>query len=248
MSTERLGVSEDDIRRLSQALESKHYHLWSDVLHARELARTTKSEWDRGTYVRWAVVSAFTVLELSCADAFEVPKMGDDFKRGLDKLVKDAGLPGLDWGSGLWQDVLELRGKRRKWVHRIENETDLFPDCSVADKAIEVVHEAVAKVYSMNKRPAPLWLSLEKDWGWGGRRGPHIEFHPCVGNTEALEAVVVGYVHKGIDRRHRALPAGSDPVPVIEDLIKTSPWPLSCVYVEIGGIRVLEIPLRFRGT
>jgi hypothetical protein len=51
-----------------RSVETPHYHVWTDALHARELARNTKDRWNRGSYVRWTIIAACTALEIACAN------------------------------------------------------------------------------------------------------------------------------------------------------------------------------------
>jgi len=50
--------------RKSKLITSKPYHLWTDVLHARSLAKQSYDEWDRGAYVRWTVNTAWKLFKV----------------------------------------------------------------------------------------------------------------------------------------------------------------------------------------
>ena len=65
-------------------IDSTQYHLWSDALHARQLARTTTDDWDRGAYVRWAVNTAWTAFENYAADVLGAQGLGMRFKDRFD--------------------------------------------------------------------------------------------------------------------------------------------------------------------
>ncbi len=56
-------------------VENNHYHLWTDALYARALSREANNRWDRGTYVRWALLTAWIALEIACQDALEEPNI-----------------------------------------------------------------------------------------------------------------------------------------------------------------------------
>ena len=81
-------------------LESSHYHLWTDALHARALAKQANNRWDRGTYVRWAVTTAWTVLEMSCEDALATGGIGRRFRENLDAACEANGIPPLEGAAG----------------------------------------------------------------------------------------------------------------------------------------------------
>lgn len=69
---------------LTKVVESPHYHLWTDALHARSLARQAHNKWDRGTYVRWCVNTSWTALEVACQDSTEDPNISYSFRKNLD--------------------------------------------------------------------------------------------------------------------------------------------------------------------
>jgi hypothetical protein len=58
---------------LPKLVDTPHYHLWTDALHLRALAHHARNQWDRGTYVRSALIVAWTSLELACDDALDTP-------------------------------------------------------------------------------------------------------------------------------------------------------------------------------
>jgi hypothetical protein len=74
---------------------SPHYHLWTDALHGRALARDAHNKWDRGTYVQWTVTTSWTVLEIACQDALGEPNISYSFRRNLDASIKAQGIPAL---------------------------------------------------------------------------------------------------------------------------------------------------------
>lgn len=98
-------------------IRDNHYHLWTDALHARELARQTNNKWDRGTYVRWAITTAWTVLEMACQDALDDKKISYSFRENIDKAITSKALPKLDWGKGIWQKVSAIQTLRINCVH-----------------------------------------------------------------------------------------------------------------------------------
>jgi hypothetical protein len=55
----------------------------------RELARKAQDKWDRGTYVRNCVATAWIALETSCQEALSSNAIGYSFKANLDKALAD---------------------------------------------------------------------------------------------------------------------------------------------------------------
>jgi hypothetical protein len=83
---------------------------------AQHLAREASNDWDRGTYVRWTISSAWTAFELACEDATGAKGLGYRFKDKLDGALSAKGIA-LDWGQGLWQQVLLIHKLRIEYVH-----------------------------------------------------------------------------------------------------------------------------------
>ena len=112
-------------------IENNHYHIWTDALHARALSHEANNRWDRGTYVRWTLMTAWIALEIACQEALEEPKISYSFKDNLNKAIEEKSFSKLDWSQGIWQQVLQLQEFRKNCAHRFSQETDLFPDVAV---------------------------------------------------------------------------------------------------------------------
>ena len=132
-----------------KVVETPHYHLWTDALHARSLAHQANNRWDRGTYVRWCVNTSWTALEVACQDATGDPNISYSFKRNLEAALKQQNLPAIDWGKGIWQKVMTLQQTRKNYVHRFVSETDLFQNADVADDAIKTTRQALSRFIPM---------------------------------------------------------------------------------------------------
>ena len=129
-------------------IKNNHYHIWTDALHARALSHETNNRWDRGSYVRWTIMTSWIALEIACQDALEDPKISYSFRKNLNKAIEGKSLSKLDWSKGLWRQVLTLQELRKNCVHRFSQESDLFPDVSVADEAINTARKAITEIYS----------------------------------------------------------------------------------------------------
>jgi hypothetical protein len=229
---------------------SPHYHLWTDALHARALAREAKNKWDRGTYVRWAVTTLWTVLEIACQDALAEPSISYSFRKNLDASIEAQGLASLDWSSGLWQRVIKLQKMRKGYMHRFLFEADLFPSTTRADEAIDIVRNAVVAIYSHVGRPVPAWIQDVDDRGWDHGRGGGVTatlIHAGV-SEEDPKAIKICFVHGGKEKLTEVLPAGTDFAPYVKDLIRRVRVPISAVRVYEGALLVHETETTMRGT
>ena len=231
-------------------VESAHYHLWTDALHARELARQARNKWDRGSYVRWTVTTAWTVLEMACQHALQESSISYSFRKNLDAAIERNSLSPLDWGSGLWQKVTEVHETRKNYVHRFLKETDLFPAAEVADKAIVVIRKAVLSIYNHAKRVPPVWIQDDDDRGWDRGRGGGANVRVIRPGARLNEPKVIKicYIRNNQEYISEVLPPGTDPLPYLEDLIQHVTAPISCVKAYEGDKLVSERALPMRGT
>jgi hypothetical protein len=240
----------EEIMGAPKSVDSTNYHVWTDAIHARALARQTNNEWDRGTYVRWAIISSCTAFEMACNDALGVSDIGYSFQRNVDAAVNANGLDPLEWGQGLWQQVLEIIQLRKDYVHRMIPQEQLFPPIAEADSAIRVLREAIKDIYSRRGLPRPSWVDYDSDPGWPETRmgTPNVTLVDAGTDENDPEVVRVAYVYRGEDRVVEVLPAGSDPHPVLERLIENVIVPISAVRAYKGTTLIEEIPVRMRGS
>jgi hypothetical protein len=141
-------------------IDSTQYHLWSDALHARQLARTATDEWDRGAYVRWAVNTAWTAFENYATDVLEPRNRGNSFKEMFKAALASRSLPAVNWGVGIWKRVLEIYASRNKFTH-VAAKTDvdvLRPRTSVAENAVATMREAVKALAAHAGVASPAWV------------------------------------------------------------------------------------------
>jgi len=150
---------------VTKLVESNHYHVWTDALHARQLSTETSNRWDRGTYVRWTILTAWIALEISCQDALEDDSISYSFKKNVDNAIKLKKLPPLDWGKGIWQEVITVQDLRKDVVHRFPSESNVFPDDSVAETTIKVIRNAIKDIYKHCGKDYPKWVEDDCDEG-----------------------------------------------------------------------------------
>lgn len=232
-------------------LDNRH-HLWTDVLHARVLATQTGDRWDRGSYVRWAVVFACIVLEASCQDALGDPRISYRFRENLDRAIRNRGLPPLTWGSGIWQEVTKLRRLRDSYVHRFASEDQLFQETSQATWAIDVVRGGSLAIYAHTGAAPPEWLAEDADRGWQGpgSRGSfaHASVIRAGVDRNAPDTIRVAYVCDGHEHDSEWMAADGDYEAEVLRLLRGSKVPISEIRVYQGDRCIRSIVTRMRGT
>ena len=217
-------------------VDSTQCHLWTDALHARQLAREALNKWDRGTYVRMCVTTSWTALEVACQDALACADIGYRFKENLDRAIAAASLSPLDWSTGVWQRVRLLQERRKSYVHRFASLSEMFPLAVVAEEAIDTAREAIERVYSHVGQTAPNWTGVDNARGWQAQSSfgtAHLTTGYAGVKMDDPRAVRVFLVIDGEEKLTTVLPAGYDPTEEVNRLLQN-------VRVPISGIRVFE--------
>jgi hypothetical protein len=111
------------------------------------MATEAPNNYLRSMCVRNAVISACTALEMSCCDALAIPEI-NRFKEDLNAALRQTGKTAIDFGSGLWQHVLQIRDSRHEYAHSGVSISDRFPSVSVAEDAIAKIREAIRDIYT----------------------------------------------------------------------------------------------------
>lgn len=165
-------------------VDTINFHIWSDALHARQLAREANNKWDRGTYVRWTIITAWIAFELTCEDVLETSGLGYRFKENLDEAIRLKGLENLNWDSAVWQGVLKVHHDRKNYIHINTKQEDLFLEVKLADDSIKFLRKGIAAIYEHTGNQPPSWLDYDKVKGWDNK------------NRSIANATVI---HKGVD-------------------------------------------------
>jgi hypothetical protein len=157
-----------------KVVDSIQYHVWSDALHARQLARETKSPWDRGAYVRWAIQTAWSAFENVCVDTLEAENLGMRFREHFDKVLEVKGLSPVDWGQGIWQQVLQVYRVRKEFVHVVPSisHARLMTPLEDAERAISVLRDGIRAVSDL---VASSSLGQRRRGSWMARATARIE-------------------------------------------------------------------------
>jgi hypothetical protein len=231
-------------------VDEPHYHLWTDALHGRALAKQAKNPWDRGTYVRWCITTTWTVLEMACENALEETGIGRRFREHLDAACSAKRVPAIDWGRGVWQQVSKLHDARKKFVHINPTRAVLFPDVDRADWAVATARDAIRDIFARSGKKPPAWLSDDEDRGWDTGRESMIHAQSIHGSAdpEGEDTIRLAYEYKDREFICALWPAGTSPGPLVDDLIQRLRIPVTAIPVYRGHTLIDEKSLRMRGT
>jgi hypothetical protein len=235
--------------KVAKIVTTSEYHLWTDALHARALANQTKNVWDRGAYVRWSVNTAWTCFETACSDAFGVSGLGMRFRDTLDDHLKLVGHPAIDWSHGIWQQVLAVYKIRKSYTHVNLPQKDLLAPASVAETAIRVLRDAIKAAYLHTAKLAPHWVDDDRDSGWTSHETfGYATLSLTTAKPDDATAVRIAHVREGHEYTDFTLPTGTDPEPLIAQLIANTNVPISAVRIYDGPILREERVLQMRGA
>ncbi len=238
-------------RAVIKIVDCIHYHLWTDALHGRELARQAKNDWDRGTYVRWTIQTAWTAFEAVCGDTLGITGLGMRFREKFDEEIEKKGLPALDWGQGLWQQVLVVYGVRKEFIHVKPSATQgrLMTPLPEAEKAITILRQAIYAVCDLVKAPHPPWAADDHDPGFETGRGSWAS--PTLSREGAREddpAVIrITYFHRGDEHVDGLFPPGTKHGPLLDDLLKRLNVPVKAIRAYRGRDLIEEREIKARG-
>jgi hypothetical protein len=233
-----------------KSVTTPQYHLWTDALHARALAHQARNEWDKGTYVRWTITTAWTALKMCCTDALSVDRFLKDFKRAMDDEIKKAELEEIDWGQGLWGLVCELNKKRRDYIHINATQQELFPDVNEADEAISLARKAIKDIYLRAKKQPPTWVDVDYNPGWDKKPTVFGAFSFIRDGADESDpnVVRVKFIHPDGEFSGDTFPPGTNVYQYIEEQVSKSTVPISVVRIYRGDdVEELKIP-NVRGT
>ena len=227
-----------------KSVDTPSYHVWTDALHARSLAVETNNDWDRGAYVRWAILSAWTAFESACEDALDESGFGNRFKDNLDAAIKKRGLTIIDWGHGDWQKILEIYQLRKDYTHLRVPQSRLLPAIQEAEEAIQVLRIGIIDIYEHAGKDRPNWVDADKMSGWKESGGFTVSVSTTVIHPGAREddpnSVRIAYVYEGREYFTVVLPPGTDPTPALDKLVREIELPISAVRAYEGKTLITE--------
>jgi len=232
-------------------VDNAQCHLWTDALHLRQLARDARNKWDRGTYVRTCVMTAWTSLEIACQDALAETNIGYSFKKNLDEAIQKAGLPPLDWSHGAWQKARVLQELRKAYVHRYLALDNYFPEARTADEAIETIRAAVQAIYTHANAFPPDWINYDRSHGWQTSTSFSGAFAAVACDGASFDdpnTVRIFIVIDGDEHLTTVLPAGSDPRARIDALKQSVKIPFNGIRAYDSGTLTHDVSVVVRGS
>ncbi|WP_127534463.1 hypothetical protein [Paenibacillus kobensis] len=90
-------------------------------------------------------------------------KIGHRFREDVDRAISNLGLPKLNWGEGVWQKLLQLKDQRIKLVHSKQEQSDLFPEATVAENYVIVARDSIIEVFKHTGLNVPHWIRFDMD-------------------------------------------------------------------------------------
>jgi len=234
-------------------VDTPHYHLWTDMLHARSLARQARNRWDRSAYIRWAITTGWTTFEACCEEAVEKNGLGMRFKNNMNEAITILGLEQIEWGSGLWQKILDLYGKRKSFVHPKFGSVDLFIEIQEVEKAVSLYREGIETIYKYVGKLPPDWIKDDDDKGWDVKssiRARGYGIHDGA-NPDDPASYKVMYVQDGIEYLHSIYPASYEIIrieQIVTNMFGSLVEPVSEINVYKNGNKINSKSITMRGA
>lgn len=237
-------------------IDSVHFLLWTDAPHARQLARTTMDEWDRGFYVRSAVNTAWTVFENYAEEALGEAKLGHRFPERFNEALVRKGLQPAECGKGIWQRVGEVYRERIRFTHvkAVTPVADLRPSTSLADTAIATLREAIRGLAALTGATCPAWVEDDSAGSFTARPGSHTVVHDYATATLTRagadpndpQTTRITFVWNGKEEVDEYDPPGTPWEPLLDSLEQRLNVPASVIRAYRGPEVLCERQLRAR--
>lgn len=235
---------------MGKIVENPHYHVWTDALHGRQLAREAKNKWDAGTYARWSLFSSWTALEIACQLALDDVSISYSFKQNIDEAMLNKGVtPPIMWGEGLWQKVTMIQTRRKEFTHQIIGKDQLVTDVQVSENAILVIRDAIKDIYKRCGKIYPAWIDDDSDSGFDHGAPQFSATLSCdYYDPQAPDAIFVSFVLDGREHHYATYSPTESLEPIFNDIVKNTHRPVSKVIAKQFGNILREKDFSTRGS
>ncbi len=201
--------------------------------------------------MRWAIQTAWSAFENFCSDALAADGLGTRFKDRFNAAVAAKHVQAVDWGQGIWQQVLRVYELRKGFIHVVPSisHEKLKTPLEDAENAIVVLRDGIKAAAALVGLPTPLWVDDDEDRGW---QGTHNGFSSTadgyvvragVDENDSANVLIV-YVLR--DEEHMveiALP-GTPHGPLLERLLGSLNVPVEAVRAYRGPTLIEERKMR----
>ena len=232
-----------------RSVEWPHYHVWTDALRGRDLAREAPDEWDRGTFVRWSIQSAWTAFEEEVRVTLRISYYGSRFWDKFDDALKLRGITPPSRASDLWQRMASVYMERKKYAHlsTVNQDDLLLADSTPAAVVIATIREGIHALHALLGSTAPEWIDDDV-------LPRHRTSQACLTIGQGLHDhndprnIRITYLYRGRESTPTILPPEADPEPAMLQVIRDVIIPISRVRAYQDGEVVAEISVRMRGS
>ena len=267
MNTTRDGA----VRALDQRFAGDSVsHLWSDALFARRRARESDDRsnapnkqgkdlanalqevrrnqnlWERGSFVRWTVSTAWSTMEQLFKVELGLPSL-HGIPAVLEEKMLAKGFIPIQSLSPLWLRIDGLRRERNAFTHGSLTYQQRMAPLDLADQAIRDCRSAVLDSFSCIGRTAPSWIHQDDV---PGNVPTSIGVLSVSGSDlhAAGDPVRIVAIFGGEEFGSRELRGDEDPYPHVQQMIESSIVPLDGVRIYRGQALEDEFVARERGS
>jgi hypothetical protein len=164
------------------------------------------------------------------------------FRERFDEALVAKGVPPVDWGQGIWQQVWQVYGVRKEFVHVVPgfSHAKLMTPLQEAERALAVLRDGIRAVSDLAGLPHPPWVRDDADPGWQGAHGGFggtgeaYVLRPGA-REEDPENVRITYVLRGQEHLNEIAAPGTAHGPLLDKLLGSLNVPVEAVRAYRGS-------------
>jgi hypothetical protein len=190
------------------------------------------------------------VLETCCEDALNTTGIGYSFKKNLDDVIEKGGYLPINWGEGVWQQILSVNSDRKECVHKQIREDLLFADVVLANDTIHVIRDAIKDIFQKAGKEFPSWVDDDEDKGWDK---PDTCFaygtliHKGASESDP-NAIIIKLVDKDREYTTEIFMPDTDYFPILDRIKISLVKPINSIRVYKGSNLIDEVRYNLRGN